>query len=42
MQQTFDLSKSVAELKLTESELALFSAFTLIAPGNWQINQLVI
>jgi len=33
VQQTFELAKTVAELKLTESELALYSAFALISPG---------
>jgi nuclear receptor subfamily 1 group F protein 4 len=32
--QAFELAKYIAEMKLTEAELALFSAFTLIAPDR--------
>lgn len=31
----FEVSKSVAELKLTETELALYSACVLLSPGNY-------
>lgn len=31
--QSFDLAESIADMKLTESELALFSAYALISPG---------
>lgn len=30
----FEYAKSTAELKLTETELALFSAYALLSPGN--------
>lgn len=30
----FEVSKSVAELKLTETELALYSACVLLSPGE--------
>jgi nuclear receptor subfamily 1 group F protein 4 len=33
VRQAFELAEGIADLKLTESELALFSAFILIAPG---------
>lgn len=32
----FELSKSITELKLTETELALYSACVLFSPGIWQ------
>lgn len=31
----FELARSVAELKLTETELALYSAAVLLSPGEW-------
>lgn len=33
----FELAKSVAELKLTETELALYSACVLLSPGTFLI-----
>lgn len=30
----FDMAKSIAELKLTETELALYSAAVLLSPGK--------
>lgn len=33
----FELSKSVAELKLTETELALYSACVLLSPGKLSV-----
>lgn len=38
----FEVAKSIAELKLTETELALYSACVLLSPGksaNFAINQ---
>lgn len=32
---TFEMAKGVAELKLTESELALYSASVLLSPGKY-------
>lgn len=31
----FELARSIAELKLTETELALYSAAVLLSPGEW-------
>ena len=30
----FKFAKSIAEMKLTDGELALFSAYTLLSPGK--------
>lgn len=30
----FEVAKNIAELKLTETELALYSAYILLQPGN--------
>lgn len=32
----FEVAKSVAELKLTETELALYSACVLLSPGEYR------
>ena len=34
VQEVFDMVRSLAELKLTETELALFAAYCLFAPGT--------
>lgn len=34
VQSAFEFAKSIAEMKLTESELALFSAYALLTPGK--------
>lgn len=34
VQTAFEFSKAIAEMKLTENELALFSAYALLTPGN--------
>lgn len=31
----FELARSIAEMKLTETELALYSAAVLLTPGEW-------
>lgn len=33
----FEVAKSIAELKLTETELALYSACVLLSPGRFAI-----
>lgn len=33
----FELARSIAELKLTETELALYSAAVLLSPGKWHM-----
>lgn len=38
VQKAFEVSKNVAELKLTEVELALYSAFVLLSPGKFSIH----
>ncbi|CAG2104689.1 unnamed protein product [Medioppia subpectinata] len=39
--QSFDLAESIADLKLTESELALFSAYALISPDRHGLKGIV-
>lgn len=34
--EVYDFAKSIAELQLTESELALYSALVLLRPGKFQ------
>ena len=34
VQEVFEIVRSLCELKLTEPELALFSAFCLLSPGG--------
>ena len=34
--EVYDFAKSIAELQLTESELALFSALVLLQPGKYR------
>jgi nuclear receptor subfamily 1 group F protein 4 len=34
VQTVFEFAKGIAEMKLTECELALFSAYALLTPGN--------
>ncbi|XP_054161870.1 probable nuclear hormone receptor HR3 isoform X2 [Oppia nitens] len=39
--QSFDLAESIADMKLTESELALFSAYALISPDRHGLKGIV-
>lgn len=39
---TFEVSRSVASLKLTETELALYSAVVLLSPGQYIIITIVM
>ena len=37
VQSAFELAKNIAEMKLTESELALLSAYALLSPGKFYL-----
>lgn len=39
---TFEMAKSIAELKITESELALYSASVLLSPGKYKHKHLLL
>lgn len=38
VRSAFEVSRNVAELKLTEVELALYSAFVLLSPGKFPLS----